>query len=174
MAPEQAKGRTADKRSDVWSFGCVLFEMLTRRRAFEGEDVSDTLATVLKSDPEWALLPADLSPSIRALVEGCLKKDRKHRISDMSTVRFLSTAPSGPVGGSSGCSARAPRRGESRSILRLQRLPPLSPPRSRPRVAAPCTRWRGLRCRCPASSSSWRRIARTSPFRPTALKSRSP
>ena len=93
MAPEQAKGRTADKRSDVWSFGCVLFEMLTRRRAFEGEDVSDTLATVLKNEPEWALLPADLSPSVRALVEGCLKKDPKRRIGDMSTVRFLLDEP---------------------------------------------------------------------------------
>ena len=57
MAPEQAKGREADKRSDIWAFGCVLYEMLTGRRAFDGEDVSDTLANVLKIDPDWSVLP---------------------------------------------------------------------------------------------------------------------
>ena len=93
MAPEQVKGRAADKRSDIWAFGCVLFEMLTRRRAFEGEDVSDTLATVLKNDPEWDALPADLAPAIRALLEGCLKKDRRQRISDISTALFLLNEP---------------------------------------------------------------------------------
>ena len=58
MSPEQAKGRAADKRSDVWAFGCVLYEMLTGRRAFEGEDVSDTLAAVLRGEPDWTVLPA--------------------------------------------------------------------------------------------------------------------
>ena len=57
MSPEQARGRAADKRSDVWAFGCVLFEMLTGRRAFKGDEVSDTLASVLKSDPAWDALP---------------------------------------------------------------------------------------------------------------------
>src|SRR6516165_2819585 len=60
MSPEQAKGRPADKRSDVWAFGCILFEMLSGRRAFEGEDVSDTLATVLKGEPQWGALPGNL------------------------------------------------------------------------------------------------------------------
>ena len=59
MSPEQAKGRPADKRSDLWAFGCVLYEMLTARRPFEGEDISDTIASVLKSDPDWAALPPD-------------------------------------------------------------------------------------------------------------------
>ena len=59
MSPEQAKGRTADKRSDVWAFGCVLYEMLAGRRAFEGEDLSDTLASVIKSEPDWTALPAE-------------------------------------------------------------------------------------------------------------------
>ena len=58
MSPEQARGRAADKRSDIWAFGCVLFEMLTGRRAFEGADTSETLAAVLKSDPAWDALPA--------------------------------------------------------------------------------------------------------------------
>ena len=67
MSPEQAKGRGADKRSDVWAFGCVLYEMLTGRRAFEGEDVSDTLAAVLRGEPDWTALPANVPPSIRTL-----------------------------------------------------------------------------------------------------------
>ena len=60
MSPEQAKGKAADKRSDVWAFGCVLFEMLTGKCAFQGEDVSDTLAAILRGEPDWASLPADL------------------------------------------------------------------------------------------------------------------
>ena len=93
MSPEQAKGRAADKRSDVWAFGCVLFEMLTGRRPFEGQEVSDTLASVLKSDPEWQALPSTLPPSVRALIEGCLKKDPHDRIADISTARFVLSQP---------------------------------------------------------------------------------
>ena len=59
MSPEQAKGRPVDKRADIWAFGCVLYEMLTGRRAFAGDDVSETLAAVLKSEPDWTRLPAD-------------------------------------------------------------------------------------------------------------------
>jgi serine/threonine protein kinase len=89
MAPEQAKGKPADKRSDIWAFGCVLFEMLTGKRAFEGDDVSDTLAAVLRGEPDWNALPADAPPHLRAIVKSCLVKDRKPRIPDISTVRFL-------------------------------------------------------------------------------------
>src|SRR5437764_11870753 len=89
MSPEQAKGRAADKRSDVWAFGCVLYEMLAGQRAFQGEDVSDTLAAVLRGEPEWTALPADVPPHIRAIVKRCLEKDRKARIPDISAVRFL-------------------------------------------------------------------------------------
>src|SRR5262249_8423254 len=60
MSPEQAKGRPADKRSDIWAFGCVLYEMLTGRRAFDSDDVSDTLAAVLRAQPDWTALPADV------------------------------------------------------------------------------------------------------------------
>ena len=74
MSPEQAKGREADKRSDVWAFGAVLYEMLTGRRAFDGEDMSDTLASVLKSDPDWALLPPEVPPAVRTLIRRCLVK----------------------------------------------------------------------------------------------------
>src|SRR5207344_1185841 len=93
MSPEQAKGRAADKRSDVWAFGCVLYEMLTGRRTFEGDEVSETLASVLKSDPDWTVLPREIPPPIRALLEGSLKRDRRDRIGDISTARFLLTQP---------------------------------------------------------------------------------
>src|SRR5262249_24592542 len=89
MSPEQAKGRPADKRSDVWAFGCVLYEMLTGKRPFEGEDVSDTLAAVLRADPDWHALPMELSPSVALLVRRCLERDRRRRIGDVSTIRFL-------------------------------------------------------------------------------------
>jgi eukaryotic-like serine/threonine-protein kinase len=89
MSPEQAKGREADKRSDVWAFGAVLFEMLTGTRAFGGEDISDTLASILKSDPDWALLPTEVPQAMRTLVQRCLVKDRRRRISDISTAIFL-------------------------------------------------------------------------------------
>jgi len=90
MAPEQAKGRAADKRSDVWAFGCVLYEMLSGRRAFEGDDVSEVLAAVIKGDPDWTALPSNLPHAIDALIRGCLKKDRKERIGDISTAPFSS------------------------------------------------------------------------------------
>src|SRR5689334_20879247 len=89
MSPEQAKGREADKRSDIWAFGCVLYEMLTGRRAFDGDDMSDTLASVLKIDPEWTRLPADLPPSLRTLIQRCLAKDRRQRVSDIAAARFV-------------------------------------------------------------------------------------
>jgi serine/threonine-protein kinase len=89
MSPEQAKGRPADKRSDVWAFGCVLYEMLTGKRAFEGEDVSDTLAAVLRAEPEWSGLPADTPPAVQTMVRRCLEKDRRRRIADISTARFV-------------------------------------------------------------------------------------
>jgi serine/threonine-protein kinase len=93
MSPEQAKGRAADRRSDVWAFGCVLYEMLTGKRAFEGEDVSDTLAAVLRGEPNWAALPADTPVSIHVVLKRCLEKDRAKRIAEISTVHFLLTEP---------------------------------------------------------------------------------
>ncbi len=88
MSPEQAKGRAADKRSDVWAFGCVLYEMLTGTRAFRGGDVSDTLASVLKGQPDWTALPADTPVSIRRVLRRALAKDPKRRLSDMADVRL--------------------------------------------------------------------------------------
>jgi len=112
MSPEQARGRLADKRSDVWAFGCVLYEMLTGRRPFEGSEVSDTLAAVLKSDPAWDALPPTLPPSIRALLEGCLEKNHQARIADISTALFVLRRPA-----SAGTDV-APRLAPGRSAAR--------------------------------------------------------
>src|SRR6267378_2257531 len=89
MAPEQVKGRPADKRSDVWAFGCVLFEMLTGRRAFDGEDVADVLSRVLQREPAWEALSSDVPPSIRTLLHGCLVKDRRKRVADIAAALFV-------------------------------------------------------------------------------------
>jgi Tol biopolymer transport system component len=89
MSPEQARGRAADKRTDVWAFGCVLYEMLTAKRAFDGEDVTDTIAAVVRGEPDWNALPGDVPAQIRLLIMRCLVKDRKQRISDIGVARFL-------------------------------------------------------------------------------------
>ena len=88
MSPEQAKGREADRRSDIWAFGCVLFEMLTGARTFAGDDVSDTLAAVLRADPDWNALPSSTPRAIRTLLRRCLEKDRKRRLADAADARF--------------------------------------------------------------------------------------
>ena len=88
MSPEQAKGGAVDKRTDLWAFGCVLYEMLTGQRAFAGEDVSDTLAAVLRGDPDWTALPANAPPPIRRLLRRCLEKDRSQRLADAADARL--------------------------------------------------------------------------------------
>ena len=88
MAPEQAKGKVVDKRADVWALGVVLFEMLTGQKPFVGDDVSDTLALVLKFEPEWDALPPDTPPRIRQLIQTCLQKDPKRRVHDVADVRL--------------------------------------------------------------------------------------
>jgi serine/threonine-protein kinase len=88
MSPEQAKGRAADKRSDIWAFGCVLYEMLTGRRPFDGDDISDTLAAVLRAEPDWNALPANTPRAIRTLLRRCLEKDRKRRLADAADARL--------------------------------------------------------------------------------------
>ena len=88
MAPEQARGKAVDRRADIWAFGVVLFEMLTGRRAFDGDDISITLAAVLKDDLTWSALPADLPPPIRRLLRRCLEKDPKRRLSAIGDARL--------------------------------------------------------------------------------------
>jgi predicted Ser/Thr protein kinase len=86
MSPEQARGMVVDKRADIWAFGVLLFEMLTARAAFAGETISDTLASVLKTDPDWSALPADTPAPIRRVLRRCLQRDRKRRLRDIGDV----------------------------------------------------------------------------------------
>ncbi|HET9361950.1 MAG TPA: protein kinase, partial [Vicinamibacterales bacterium] len=88
MSPEQAKGRVADKRSDVWAFGCVLYEMLSGKRAFVGDDVSDTMAAVLRADPDWRALPEGTPRSLLRLLKRCLSRDRAQRLQDIGDARL--------------------------------------------------------------------------------------
>src|SRR5262249_49368067 len=88
-SPEQARGKPVDKRTDVWAFGAVLFEMLAGTRAFEGDDVTELLASVVKSTPDWTALPADVPPHVVTLIQRCLEKDRNARIGDIAVARFL-------------------------------------------------------------------------------------
>src|SRR5262249_35715248 len=93
MSPEQAKGSPVDRRTDIFAFGCVLYEMLTSKRAFEGGDVSDTLAAVLRAEPDWRALPSDLPTPIVALLKRCLDKDRLQRAGYIAVVRFVLSEP---------------------------------------------------------------------------------
>jgi len=88
MSPEQAKGRTVDKRTDIWAFGCVLYEMLTARRAFGGDDVQDAFVAIMRDEPDWSRLPATLSPTLGTYLRRCLHKDAKHRVHDIADVRL--------------------------------------------------------------------------------------
>jgi serine/threonine-protein kinase len=88
MSPEQARGQLVDKRTDIWAFGCVLFEMLSGRMAFSGATVSDTIAAVLEREPEWDRLPAATSKGIRRLLRRCLEKDPKQRLRDIGDARI--------------------------------------------------------------------------------------
>ncbi len=89
MSPEQARGRAVDKRTDIFAFGAVLYEMLTGRRAFAGDEVSDVLASVLARDPDWTALPAELPPAIVTSIKRCLTKDRKQRFRDIGDVSLV-------------------------------------------------------------------------------------
>jgi Tol biopolymer transport system component len=88
MSPEQVNGNEADRPSDVWAFGCVLYEMLTGRPLFGGETIGEILACVLKTDPDWSRLPAETPSGVRRLLRRCLQKDRKLRFHDMTDVRI--------------------------------------------------------------------------------------
>ena len=88
MSPEQARGKDVDKRTDIWSFGCVLYDMLTARHAFPGDTLSDTLAAILTREPDWSLLPPDLPAPIRRLLRRLLEKDVNRRLRDIGDARF--------------------------------------------------------------------------------------
>jgi serine/threonine protein kinase/Tol biopolymer transport system component len=112
MSPEQARGKPADKRSDVWALGAVLFEMLTGKRAYEGEEVSDTLAAVLRGEPDWSALPPATPPQLRRVIQRCLQRDPRQRTRDIGDVRLdLEEIAAAPMRGSGETvDSREPRR----------------------------------------------------------------
>jgi Tol biopolymer transport system component len=97
MSPEQARGKAVDKRSDVWAFGALLFEMLTGRRLFEGETVTDVLAAVVREEIDWNALPPTTPPRVRRLLRRCLERDPKQRLRDIGEARIALTAPDEPA-----------------------------------------------------------------------------
>src|SRR5688572_2111203 len=110
MSPEQARGRAVDRRSDIWAFGCVLYEMLTGRRAFQGEEISDTLASILRDDPDWSLIPSTVPPTVRRYLQRCLAKDPGQRVHDIGDMRLaLEGAFDVPVQALPSTASRAPR-----------------------------------------------------------------
>jgi serine/threonine protein kinase len=88
MSPEQARGKAVDRRADIWAFGALLYEMLAGKRAFAGEEISDTLASVLKEDPDWSALPPDLAASLRRVLRRCLEKNPRNRLSAIGDARL--------------------------------------------------------------------------------------
>jgi serine/threonine-protein kinase len=93
MSPEQARGRSVDRRADIWAFGCVLYECLTGSRAFRGETVSDTLAHILKGEPDWSKLPAETPTRIKVLLRRCLEKNQRERLHDIADARLEIASP---------------------------------------------------------------------------------
>ena len=115
MSPEQARGKAVDKRTDVWSFGCVMFECLTGRQAFAGETVSDIVARILQAEPEWNALPAATPERLRALLARCLEKDAKRRLRDIGDARFEIEDVLAARKSASGA-GRAPSSGPARAV----------------------------------------------------------
>src|SRR5271156_883354 len=104
MSPEQAKGHPVDRRADIWAFGCVLYEMLTGKMAFRGDSTTDTLASVIRAEPDWTLLPALTPQQVRVLLRRCLQKDARQRLQAIGDARIaldevLSGAPDAALAG---------------------------------------------------------------------------
>ncbi len=115
MSPEQAKGKSVDRRADIWAFGCVLYEMLTGQQTFTGEAVTDTLAAVIRAEPDWSQLPAGTPIRARVLLQRCLQKDPKQRLRDIGDARIsldevLSGAPDPALAGTARAAAPLWRR----------------------------------------------------------------
>lgn len=111
MAPEQARGRAVDRRVDIWAFGCVLYEMLTARRAFPGEDITDVIAAVITREPDFSALPASTPAHVRALLARCFVKDPKQRLRDIGEGRLqlLGSHGGGPLSAAAPQGSRTPK-----------------------------------------------------------------
>src|SRR6185369_1653638 len=112
MSPEQARGSAVDRRTDIWALGCVLFELLTRRRAFRGETSSDMIVAVLEREPDWDALPPSTPPKVRDLLRRCLRKDIRRRARDAGDIAIeIEDAAAEPVAEPSGLPASRPSAG---------------------------------------------------------------
>ena len=111
MSPEQARGQVVDRRTDIWAFGCVLYEMLTGRIAFKGDTVSDTIAAILREEPEWDALPPTTPAPVRLLLGRCLEKDSKRRLRDIGDARLELDQPGGKSSGALDSGAHRPPSG---------------------------------------------------------------
>jgi serine/threonine protein kinase/Tol biopolymer transport system component len=157
MSPEQARGKAVDKRADIWAFGAVLYEMLTGARAFPGENLTDTLAAVVRAEPDWTLVPKDLSPTVLVYLRRCLQKDVKQRVGDIHDVRLAlegafdtaasQTPAASPSSGSRGRLAVAALAVAAIAIValaipavqHLREMPPPVPPETRLDIVTPAT-----------------------------------
>src|SRR5262249_28338700 len=120
MSPEQARGIAVDYRTDIWAFGVVLYQMLTGREAFEGELVSDILASILARDPDYTLLPPGLHPRLREMLERCLEKDRNQRWQAIGDVRIeIEHALDADPAERTASTITAPRQGHRRWTLAI-------------------------------------------------------
>src|SRR5687768_11921039 len=118
MSPEQARGKAVDKRADIWAFGAVLFEMLTGVRAFAGEDVSDTLADVMRAEPAWTKLPESAPPALLTFIKRCLRKNPAERVRDIGDVRLALEGAFDTIVATSAASATTPETAAPRSLWR--------------------------------------------------------
>jgi Tol biopolymer transport system component len=116
MSPEQARGKPVDRRTDIWAFGCVLFEMLSGRMPFSGDTMSDTIAAILEHEPPWDRLPNSVPPAVHRLLQRCLEKDPKRRLRDIGDARMdLDEALSGPA--ENGLAGREPGKMTRRTAI---------------------------------------------------------
>lgn len=124
MAPEQAKGKPVDRRADIWAFGCVLFEMLSGKKPFEGETISDLLAAVIRGEPEWTDLPEKTPAAIKRLIRRCLVKDPKQRLRDVGDARIAIEETLARTAADAGADVLGAGIAESTSAARLRRTLP--------------------------------------------------
>jgi serine/threonine protein kinase/Tol biopolymer transport system component len=121
MSPEQARGQAVDTRTDIWAFGCVFYEMLTGRRAFAGDSLTDTLALVIEREPDWSRLPETTSDVVRRLLERCLRKDVRRRLRDIADARIeiddAIAAPAALTASKPAAGDQSLRSGSRRSVL---------------------------------------------------------
>ena len=160
MSPEQARGQTTDKRTDIWAFACVLYEILTGRSAFAGNTVSDTIARILEREPDWSALPATLPVNVRRLLRRCLEKDLGRRQRDIGDARIELDDISAPEVTSPVSAGATRHRGREYlgwaaatlaavlavalaipALRYLRETPPPAPPETRVEIVTPATDW---------------------------------